>query len=160
MDALDSIIQVTLQLFYVYYFNYEIFIAGDRSMKICSQNSACVEFTNNLFVDEASQIIKSCSCLHPCNEIIYTTKIVKEYLPANASGDQMYRESLVIDFGDEEYVALRRSASFGAVSLLSNIGGFLGLFLGISLFSIVEVVYFFTIRLVNSLFLTAQPTQT
>ena len=60
-------------------------------------------------------------------------------------------------FGDDEFVAYKRYDTHGRVGLLSNIGGLLGLFLGISLLSIVETIYFFTLRFFND-FLIQTPT--
>lgn len=53
-------------------------------------------------------------------------------------------------FGSDDYIAYKRYSNFGAVAFLSDIGGLLGLVLGISLFSILEIVYFCTLRLVNN----------
>jgi hypothetical protein len=54
-------------------------------------------------------------------------------------------------FDDVEYIAYRRYASFGTVTLLSNIGGLLGLFLGVSVLSVIETIYFFTLRFIDDL---------
>lgn len=59
--------------------------------------------------------------------------------------------SASIYFDDDEYIAYKRFASFGTVSFLSNIGGLLGLFLGVSVLSIVEFLYFFTLRFIDNL---------
>jgi acid-sensing ion channel, other len=56
-----------------------------------------------------------------------------------------------IYFADDEFIVLKRSATFGTVTFLSNIGGLLGLFLGVSVLSAVEVFYFFVIRFINNL---------
>jgi acid-sensing ion channel, other len=57
---------------------------------------------------------------------------------------------LEIYFANDEFIVYRRYAAFGAVTFLSNIGGLLGLFLGASFLSAVEVFYFFVIRLINN----------
>lgn len=59
--------------------------------------------------------------------------------------------SASIYFADDEFIAYRRFESYGSVSLLSKIGGMLGLFLGISVLSVVEVFYFLTLRLFNDM---------
>lgn len=41
----------------------------------------------------------------------------------------------------------KRSELYGPTDFLANCGGLLGLFMGVSLLSIVEIVYYLTIRL-------------
>ena len=50
-------------------------------------------------------------------------------------------------------MAYKRCASHGIVRIVSNIGGVLGFFLGISLLSIIETIYFFTLRFINDLWI-------
>ena len=52
-------------------------------------------------------------------------------------------------FGGDAFVAYKRYETYGRVALLSNIGGLLGLFLGISLLSVIEIIYFFTLRFID-----------
>jgi amiloride-sensitive sodium channel len=61
-----------------------------------------------------------------------------------------YFASATIYFDDDEYIAYKRYASYETVAFLSNIGGLLGLFLGVSIFSFVEILYFLTLRLVGN----------
>lgn len=55
---------------------------------------------------------------------------------------------IIIKFGSDEYLAYKQFESYGTVEIVSNIGGLLGLFFGISMFSLIEIVYFYTIRLI------------
>jgi Amiloride-sensitive sodium channel len=66
------------------------------------------------------------------------------------NGSEGERASMSIYFADNEFIVMRRYASFRTVTFLSNIGGLLGLFLGASVMSFIEVFYFFVIRLVNN----------
>jgi Amiloride-sensitive sodium channel len=52
---------------------------------------------------------------------------------------------------DEVYPNVR-SVQFTVKDSLCNIGGLLGLFAGMSFLSLVEVVYFFTLRLISDFF--------
>lgn len=54
-----------------------------------------------------------------------------------------------IQFGKSEYLAMKMSAQFGFTDFLSQCGGLLGLFMGVSILSIVEVIYYFTIKLMH-----------
>lgn len=64
----------------------------------------------------------------------------------NGSIDDPICYSLSVYFGSDGFVAYKRFESYGAVGLLSKIGGLLGLFFGLSMLSIIETVYFFTLR--------------
>lgn len=63
----------------------------------------------------------------------------------------MNRSMTTFYLADDEFIVYRRFANFGNVNLVANIGGLLGLFLGVSVLSVVEVFYFFVIRLINNL---------
>lgn len=52
-----------------------------------------------------------------------------------------------IFFKKNQFLALHRSELFGQTDFLANIGGLLGLFLGFSFLSLIEIIYFATIRL-------------
>ncbi|XP_059047783.1 pickpocket protein 28-like [Achroia grisella] len=53
---------------------------------------------------------------------------------------------LKLHFKEPKFVSMRRSELFGLTDFLANCGGLLGLFLGFSFLSLIEVVYFFTLR--------------
>lgn len=55
-----------------------------------------------------------------------------------------------IQFRESQFVPMRRSELYGLYDFVSNFGGLFGLFLGMSLMSIFEVIYFATIRLIAS----------
>lgn len=50
-------------------------------------------------------------------------------------------------FDDQQVNTLKRSESYTIANFLSNCGGLLGLFLGVSVLSIVELIYYATLRL-------------
>lgn len=53
---------------------------------------------------------------------------------------------LKIYFKEDDFISVSRSELFGVVDFLSNCGGLLGLFMGISILSMVEFVYYFSLR--------------
>lgn len=55
-----------------------------------------------------------------------------------------------IQFRESQFVPMRRSELYGLYDFVSNFGGLFGLFLGMSLMSIFEVIYFGTVRLIAS----------
>lgn len=98
-----------------------------------------------------SKTLKSCNCLSECNDIKYKFSVVRNDFVDDNITEDLYSASASIYFGDDEFIAYKRFESYGTVRLLSNIGGYLGLFLGISVLSVVEFIYFFTLRFVDDL---------
>lgn len=56
---------------------------------------------------------------------------------------------LWVQFAKPEFLAMRMSAQFSLTDFISQCGGLLGLFMGVSILSIVEVIYYFTIKLMH-----------
>lgn len=54
---------------------------------------------------------------------------------------------LSIYFKETQFITSKRSELYGPTDFLANCGGLLGLFMGVSLLSIVEIMYYLTIRL-------------
>lgn len=54
---------------------------------------------------------------------------------------------IIITFKENQFFAWRRSELYGGTDFIANCGGLLGLFMGVSVLSIVEALYFCTIRL-------------
>uniref|UniRef100_A0A336LL33 CSON007051 protein n=1 Tax=Culicoides sonorensis TaxID=179676 RepID=A0A336LL33_CULSO len=52
-----------------------------------------------------------------------------------------------VHYEDSEFLAMKRHLAYTFADFISQIGGILGCFLGISIFSIIEIVYFITIRI-------------
>ncbi|KAJ3643261.1 hypothetical protein Zmor_025985 [Zophobas morio] len=81
-----------------------------------------------------------CFCLPNCNEVNYIVEDMDTrawFLGSN------------LQWGLKEYpkMRLRRDIIFGFSDLLVYIGGMAGLFLGCSVLSFIEIIYFFTLRL-------------
>jgi acid-sensing ion channel, other len=53
-----------------------------------------------------------------------------------------------IVFRDNQFFALKRSRRYGFTEFMAHCGGLLGLFLGFSFMSILEIIYFCTIWLI------------
>lgn len=54
---------------------------------------------------------------------------------------------LSIFFKEHQFITSKRSELYGLTDFMSNCGGLLGLFMGVSVLSIIEVIYYFTLRL-------------
>ncbi|XP_055846905.1 pickpocket protein 28-like [Episyrphus balteatus] len=58
---------------------------------------------------------------------------------------------LKLKFKDDTFNGLKRTELYSLSDFIANCGGLLGLFMGISILSLVELVYFFTLRLSTNL---------
>lgn len=63
-------------------------------------------------------------------------------------------------FKEDQFIALKRAELFGITDFIANCGGLLGLFMGVSLLSIVEIIYFCTIRVIYRIKGQEQPKRT
>lgn len=95
---------------------------------------------------------KACRCLPDCIRIMYHHEMVDEKFTVENQSKHEKNSAAVLRYDDDEFVAYKRYESYGSAGLLSNIGGLLGLFLGVSVLSIIETIYFFTLRLLNDAF--------
>lgn len=62
------------------------------------------------------------------------------------SNDSIENAKLVVQYKESEFFAMKRSELYGMTDFIANCGGLLGLFIGVSLLSFVEVFYFCTIK--------------
>lgn len=140
------------------------FFSGDETTRICGLSDSRCSYDNMLlFIMEPvePEDVKKCDCLQECNSIEYEIQVIKtkleferHYLTYNNVSywiGNTYHGALTVSFSDTEYTALRRYQSNGIVSFLSNVGGLLSLFLGVSVISIIEIFYFLFIRLTTDL---------
>lgn len=98
----------------------------------------------------------SCDCLASCTTVRYHIELSqsnfnwKQLLPVakefGKSLDGVQISSLVIMFRTEGFIPVVRRELYGTTDLLANAGGLLGLFMGISILSLVEILYFCTIK--------------
>lgn len=126
-------------------------LLGSTQDKICTlSEDGCIGKIDHLLYDEESELFKACDCLPDCNYIEYYYEIINERMDYEYFSEYKKRGTVSVYFSDVEFLAYKRSMSFGIVSLLSNVGGLLGLFLGVSVLSIVETFYLLTLRLLNN----------
>ncbi|KAJ0178603.1 hypothetical protein K1T71_005378 [Dendrolimus kikuchii] len=97
-----------------------------------------------------------CRCLPACNTIDYTAEAsVSDFdyktlweIEYQGTFDNSSKYSRIVMFFQQPgFIAMRRSKLFGWIDFIANCGGLLGLFLGFSVLSIVEIMYYVTIRL-------------
>lgn len=73
------------------------------------------------------------------------------HLNMSFMGFRMQPARLSIYFKEHQFITSKRSELYGQTDFLANCGGLLGLFMGVSVLSIVECIYYFTLRLGCSL---------
>jgi acid-sensing ion channel, other len=120
--------------------------------KVCSEwfDYKCVMRVENIVTDRSSRIFRRCDCLPTCDSILYSPIFVSTRITKLHDSNDT-KSSFKLEFSDSDVLVYRRSLAFGTVTLLSNVGGLLGLFLGVSFLSIIEFFYFFIIRFLNDL---------
>lgn len=65
--------------------------------------------------------------------------------------NRMQFASISIFFKENQFIASRRSEQIGLTDFVASCGGLLGLFMGVSILSIVEFIYYFSLRLFCSI---------
>jgi acid-sensing ion channel, other len=88
-----------------------------------------------------------CKCLPSCNSIEYKIQVISNDNDDYKHNDGDVEASFEFRYKDGDYFPLVRYQVFKTKDFLSSVGGLLGLFAGISVLSIIEFIYFFTLRL-------------
>jgi amiloride-sensitive sodium channel len=97
--------------------------------------------------DIADENNKFCSCMPACYSVDYDV-VLSESPEIFGENSSVSKNTFHVFIEDEELIALERSEIFGFLDFIGNCGGLLGLFMGVSVLSIIELVYYFTIKLV------------
>ncbi|CAH2105174.1 unnamed protein product [Euphydryas editha] len=107
---------------------------------------------------EALRVAINCQCLPSCTSIDYGEEISQGNFNveavANAYNLSFNKEKqgdsytqVKIYFKEAQFIKVQRSELYGQTDFLANCGGLLGLFLGFSILSVVEILYFLTLRI-------------
>ncbi|XP_017488463.1 PREDICTED: pickpocket protein 28 [Rhagoletis zephyria] len=109
-------------------------------------------------MDPSMKII--CDCMPACTSLDYNVEISSARYDL-AKTIQAFREvyehsdflgsRLSVYFKEHQFTAIKRTVLFSVATLIANWGGILGLFMGISSLSLIELVYFFSVRLFDNL---------
>ncbi|KAL0882698.1 hypothetical protein ABMA27_001121 [Loxostege sticticalis] len=123
------------------------------STKVCSSfQTSCAMQANFKFGKKGSDLLEKCKCLPACNYIQYDAEFLKtdyeveDLEEDNARERRRHHAKLKLFFKEPIFTGLHRSELFGLTDFLGTCGGLLGLFLGFSFLSIVEIFYFITFR--------------
>lgn len=118
------------------------FVVRDESKVVCDYRHEVSSRRQSL---HALRDIAKCGCLDECNSIKYKLEIITHNIKNEAE------TVLDFKFKDVVIVPLRRYQPFTFSDFLAQSGGMLGLFAGISVLSIFELWYFWSLRWIVNL---------
>ncbi|KFB52628.1 AGAP010967-PA-like protein [Anopheles sinensis] len=106
--------------------------------------------------NDGGSVAAECNCLPACSSIQYDVEVTQsamdliKYLEANRifekEAESYTVSKMEIYFKESHFITSRRSELYGMVDFLANCGGLLGLFMGVSILSLLEICYYITIR--------------
>ncbi|KAG5681851.1 hypothetical protein PVAND_011259 [Polypedilum vanderplanki] len=97
--------------------------------------SCLYQTTSKLLISIHFSTEQNCSCLPLCNSVSY-------YAKYNSLKNENKEASIKMILNIDNIVAYRRYQQFSFHDIISYVGGLLGLFVGVSVLSIVEIFYF------------------
>ncbi|XP_050294515.1 pickpocket protein 28-like isoform X2 [Anthonomus grandis grandis] len=122
-----------------------------------------VELSMHRYENYAASSVKDvpssdCDCLPGCMSLVYNAETSQadfmwpdlfDAFKANKSEfPNVALTRITIFFKEQQFITSERNELYGRVDFLANCGGILGLFTGFSFLSIVEVLYFLSLKLI------------
>ncbi|XP_039300237.1 pickpocket protein 28 [Nilaparvata lugens] len=113
-------------------------------------------------VNLKSEVGSTCNCLQACTSIEYdaeTSQATYDWekqmmaYQENMSDPDLLNSvfsRLTIYYKDAQFITSHRSELYGLADFLAGCGGLLGLTSGFSILSLVEIIYYLTLRLCNN----------
>lgn len=103
-----------------------------------------------------------CHCLPACTSIDYYTEMsqvefdIKKVLKSYGEEDDLSERDLVLSyvaiyFRESQFINSKREELYGWRDFIANIGGLMGLFMGVSVISLAEIIYHLTLRFIINL---------
>uniref|UniRef100_A0A182MR04 Pickpocket n=1 Tax=Anopheles culicifacies TaxID=139723 RepID=A0A182MR04_9DIPT len=134
-----------------------VHICGIEKLECCDRAEAILQEQGLGLVDNSSRtLLQSCNCLPACIFLEYKTEISQAHFDWRRLTNTIHiyeRElnhsqlsTLSIYYKEAQFISIKRNQLFGLNDFIANCGGILGLFMGVSLLSIVEILYYFTIK--------------
>ncbi|XP_075980850.1 pickpocket protein 28-like isoform X2 [Anticarsia gemmatalis] len=131
----------------------------DIKSRLQSMGSIDSNETDIESLGEAFKVSSKCQCLPACTSIEYEAEtsqadydwaaIFRAYRLNNVSEElrDLSYSRVMVFFKEAQFITSRRSELYGQTDFLANCGGLLGLFMGFSILSVAEIIYFLTLRL-------------
>ncbi|XP_055295138.1 pickpocket protein 28-like [Sitodiplosis mosellana] len=106
------------------------------------QYEADKNFSRNSIVDQ-------CQCLPDCTSITYDVEIWPESMTDDSGSPNFSEHKIRISFKKPHFITIIRIEASTMADFIASCGGLLGLFMGFSLLSIIELVFFYPTILVQ-----------
>lgn len=114
--------------------NIIFYVLGPPNARICdSKDRGCVKKVQKLVENTEN----NCDCFESCSFVKYDVKVYQERCSCS---------EMAIGFGNDFFLSLIKSHVFGTSELLASIGGFLSLIGGVSVISLLELIYYIGCR--------------
>ncbi|KAG5869552.1 hypothetical protein JTB14_002297 [Gonioctena quinquepunctata] len=145
------------------------YLPRNKTIKACGKaDMECLnEATDDL--EKSYGNGSSCNCLPGCFELVFSEtksygelsaklndiRINSSMYESEKDFDEYYLKNVAVAhffFPNSKFTKQIKSELYGFTEILSNIGGLLGLFMGFSFLSLVEVIYFISLRVLCKLF--------
>ncbi|XP_049294259.1 pickpocket protein 28-like [Anopheles funestus] len=134
-----------------------VHICGIEKLECCDNAEAILQEQGLGLVDNSSRLLlRSCNCLPGCIFLEYNTEISQAHFDWRKLTNtiHLYEQelnhsqlsSMTIYYKETQFISIKRNQLFGLNDFIANCGGILGLFMGVSLLSIVEILYYFTMK--------------
>jgi acid-sensing ion channel, other len=121
------------------------FISGEAKALLCGlPQQDCVRRAKKLAP------LENCNCLPACNSVAYEAEVFQTDYNSLENSSKIEYSRLVVGFKEVQFMTIQRAELYGRTDFIANCGGLLGLFMGISVLSVVEIVYYFTLRLASN----------
>ncbi|XP_031355611.1 pickpocket protein 28-like isoform X2 [Photinus pyralis] len=137
-------------------------VCGAGSRKCLEE--ARVSFLDNDFLSEHVNQSKKCNCLPTCTSLTFDAEVsqtewnwrktyhFKEHdQNFNITYERDHFSRLIVYYKNLQFMTSERNELYGLFDFLANCGGFLGLLCGFSFTSLMEIIYFLTLRFVCNL---------
>ncbi|KAJ0172809.1 hypothetical protein K1T71_011948 [Dendrolimus kikuchii] len=123
-------------------------------------NSNSYNTMNISLINNGKEFARACNCLPTCNTVNYEADVMKVQYDFEYYFKAFCNEFKVCDkenksykyaqiewiFKQPTFVGMVRSSIFGVTDFIAQCGGLLGLFLGFSFLTVVEIIYYLTMR--------------
>ncbi|KAK9883354.1 hypothetical protein WA026_001529 [Henosepilachna vigintioctopunctata] len=134
-----------------------------QCLQTASETFAVSSFPTKYHKEKKSKgkLDSDCDCLPICSDLNYNAEVSRgkwnwnDPNGANVGNLKKYfkdyhASAVKVFFKSSYFLPTEKSELYGVVDFLSNTGGILGLFTGFSLFSLAEIVYFLSVRLIEN----------
>ncbi|XP_055382437.1 pickpocket protein 28-like [Condylostylus longicornis] len=121
------------------------YLPRTKNTPVCNveQKNCLREAMKEMAIKESFDINNQCDCLAACNTIYYEMEVSQSELvdERNSTKTDLFA-SVTLFFKEDQFWTSKRSELYSMTEVVANIGGVLGLFMGISVLSVFELIYF------------------